>query len=367
MSANGKNFNLTEYIQNEVFIIAEIGKNFIQTEENQSTEIYLENAKALIAAAKEAGADAVKFQTHDYSDEQLDVEVVAPHFSGSDRYAWVKRNTEATPIEFWKELKKYSDSLGIVFFSTPMSRGAAQKLAPLDLPLWKVGSGDILDFVLLDYLASTKKPIIISSGMSTSEEVDKTISFLKKRDAHIILLHCVSEYPVKDISTFNLATIPYFREKYQIPIGFSDHSLESDPVLAAIGLGAKVIEKHFSFSRELWGSDHKVSLTPEEFKEMVERIRNHEIKDGNIMRGSIGKLLQDGEAKFRPFFRKSLVAGRDIAAGELLTEEMIFAMRPQSHGEGFPSERYEEILGKKVMRDIKKFQALNEKSVDISR
>ncbi|MEK7074704.1 MAG: N-acetylneuraminate synthase family protein, partial [Patescibacteria group bacterium] len=145
-----------------IFIIAEIGKNFIQTQEERPVAEYLENAKVLVRAAKESGADAVKFQTHNVEDEQLNINVVSPHFKGADRYSWVTRNMNATPLdEFWRPLKAYCDEIGIIFHSTPMSRGAAHMLQQLDVPFWKVGSGDILDFVMLDYLASTKKPIII--------------------------------------------------------------------------------------------------------------------------------------------------------------------------------------------------------------
>ena len=145
------------FIKDKTFVVAEIGKGFIQTEEDQTPEVYLANAKELVLLAKEAGADAVKFQTHTVEDEQANINVVAPHFNGADRYSWVKRNTAATPVWFWQELKKYCAELGIVFFSTPMSRGAAKLLnEEVGVDLWKVGSGDILDFVMLDYLVSTK-------------------------------------------------------------------------------------------------------------------------------------------------------------------------------------------------------------------
>ncbi|MDZ4299602.1 MAG: N-acetylneuraminate synthase family protein, partial [Candidatus Sungbacteria bacterium] len=205
-----------------VFIIAEVGKNFIQTEEERPVAEYLENAKVLARAAKLAGADAVKFQTHTVEDEQLNINVISPHFKGADRYSWVTRNTNATPFDgFWKPLKTYCDEVGIIFFSTPMSRGAAQKLLLLDQPIWKVGSGDILDFVMLDYLVATKKPIIMSAGMSTLEELDMSIHFLKKRNAEIILLHCVSKYPCPP-EELRLATIGFFQKRYpELTIGFS--------------------------------------------------------------------------------------------------------------------------------------------------
>ena len=149
-------------IGEEVFFIAEIGKNFIETEEERPVADYLENAKKLVRAAKDAGADAVKFQTHEVEDEQLNINITSPHFKGADRYSWITRNMEATPLEtFWKPLKKYCDEVGILFFSTPMSRKAAIKLEEVGVPLWKVGSGDVHDYVTLDFMFSTKKPIIM--------------------------------------------------------------------------------------------------------------------------------------------------------------------------------------------------------------
>ena len=157
----------------EVFVVAEIGKGFIQTKEDQSVEQYLENAKRLVDAAVSAGVDAVKFQTHEVEDEQLPIDIVSPHFTGADRIRWLTRNTNATPLDrFWAPLKRHCEEQGMLFFSTPMSRKAAQKLEELDVPLWKVGSGDTQDYVLLDYLAATGKPIIISTGMVSLQELD---------------------------------------------------------------------------------------------------------------------------------------------------------------------------------------------------
>ncbi|MFY9462467.1 MAG: N-acetylneuraminate synthase family protein [Candidatus Sungiibacteriota bacterium] len=352
-----------------VFVVAEIGKNFIQTEVERPVEEYLENAKALVRAAKEAGADAVKFQTHNVEDEQLNIEVVSPHFKGADRHSWVTRNTKATPLEtFWRPLKKYCDDIGIIFHSTPMSRGAAKKLNELGVELWKVGSGDILDFVTLDYIASTGKPIIMSSGMSMLEELDKAIDFLKRRNAEVILLHCVSKYPCPP-EHLNLGTIGFLRARYNIPVGFSDHSLGIDSALAAVALGAQVIEKHFSFSRDLWGADHKVSMTPDELGVLISGVRelekNHdkrtEYLEKEIVKrgmGNGGKTLQDGEAVFRPYFRKSLMAGADIPAGTVITAEMLYAMRPQAYAGGLPSEEYERVLDKRTKRAIKKYEPI---------
>ena len=360
---------ILEKIKDHVFVIAEIGKNFIQTQEERPVAEYLENAKVLARAAQDAGADAVKFQTHHVEDEQLNISVVSPHFKGSDRYSWVTRNTNATPIEgFWKPLKAYCDEIGIIFFSTPMSRGAAQKLDQVGVPFWKVGSGDILDFVLLDYLAATKKPIIFSTGMSTLEEIDKTVHFLKKRGSEIIILHCVSKYPCPP-EELHLASIGFLRDRYGVPVGFSDHSIGIDSALAAVALGARVVEKHFSLARDLWGADHKVSMTPEEMRALVGGIRElesnaatreHYLTKDIVVRGmgSPEKILQKGEAAFRPYFRKSLMAGRDCAAGEVIAAQDVYAMRPQEYAGGLPSEEYERVMGKKTMRALKKYDPI---------
>ncbi len=345
--------DLKKLSKNNVFIIAEIGKNFIQTEKEKSVEEYIKNTKDLIKAAHESGADAVKLQTHCLEDEFLNIEVISPHFKGSDRYNWIKRNEKATPKEFWQAIIGYCQELGILFFSTPMSRGAAQKLVQFDVELWKVGSGDILDFVLLDFIAQTEKPIIISSGMSTLKEIDLAINFLKKRKVQIALLHCVSKYPCPS-EELNLNTIKFFQERYNVPIGFSDHSIGYNSAVAAVNIGAVIIEKHFSLSRDFWGSDHKVSMTPNEFKKMVGDIRA-EKKIELSGCGQMGKILNDDEVVFRPLFRKSLMAGEDIPAGTVLKKEMIFAMRPQKYAGGLPSEEYENIIGKKVNKNLKKY------------
>lgn len=357
-------------LTNKVFIVAEIGKNFIQTPDQKPVEEYLENAKKLVDAAQEAGASAVKFQTHEVEDEQLNIEVTAPHFKGSDRYNWVKRNYEATPLEtFWKPLKAYCDKKGVLFMSTPMSRGAAQKLQELGVEVWKIGSGDILDFVMLDYISSTKKPIIISSGMSSLEETDFAVEYLKKKGTDFAVLHCVSEYPCP-LEDLNLATIPVLRKRYHLPIGFSDHSLSIDPAVGAVALGAKIVERHFTFDRNLWGPDHKVGLTPSEFKELVQKIRTVE---GDPQKGEVylqkqevllsmgtgTKKIEEGEAVYRGYFKKALVASRNIQEGEVITKEMLYAMRPKAFTDGIGSERYEDVLGKKTNKLVARYDPIS--------
>ncbi len=354
----------------KVFIVAEIGKNFIQSPDQRPVEEYLENAKKLVDAAQEAGASAVKFQTHEIEDEQLNIDVTAPHFKGADRYNWVKRNHDATPLEtFWKPLKAYCDKKGILFMSTPMSRGAAQKLQQLGVEIWKVGSGDILDFVMLDYIISTKKPIIISSGMSSLEETDSAVEYLKKKGADFALLHCVSEYPCP-LEDLNLATIPVLQKRYAIPVGFSDHSLSIDPAVGAVALGARIVERHFTFDRNGWGPDHKVGLMPAEFKKLVQEIRSVEADpqkgqaslqkpEVQLSMGTGIKKIEEGEAVYRGYFKKALVASRNIQEGETITKDMLYAMRPKAFTDGIGSERYEDVIGKKTNKLIARYDPIS--------
>ena len=347
----------------EVFIVAEIGKNFIQTEEERPIAEYLHNAEVLIDAAAEAGVDAVKFQTHEVEDEiHPDVSFSAPHFPAGKRYEWVLRNTKATPLEFWRTLKSHAEKRGLIFFSTPMSRKAAEKLDKVGVPMWKVASGDMRDYALLDYMLDTSKPIIISSGQVSLAELDEIVGLIRTRGGQFALLYCVSHYPCPP-EYFNLATIEHFMEKYpEAVIGFSDHSIEKiDVPLAAMKTGAKIIEKHFSMSRNLWGADHKVSMTPSEMKVLVKAVRagEHQAVAHSLYYGEKNKELEGAKNQMRPYFGKALVAACDIPKSTVLTKEMIYAMRPIKFIKGLPSERYFDVVGHEVRVPLKKYEPIS--------
>jgi sialic acid synthase SpsE len=200
------------------------------------------------------------------------------------------------------------------------------------------------------------------------EETEQALNYIKSKNVPVALMHCVSKYPCPPEDA-NLATLDFYQDKFSIPVGFSDHSLSIEPAMVAVALGAKLIEKHFSLSRDLWGSDHKVSLLQGEMTELVRNIREmesnpakkNEIAGGDMEKkymGVKGKILQDGEAVFRPLFRKSLMAGMDMKAGEILTQEKIYAMRPQAYAGGLPSEKYPEVLGKKIKKDLRKYDPI---------
>ncbi len=352
-------------MKDSTFIVAEIGKNFIQSEEDQPVSVYLEKAKELVKAAKDAGADAVKFQTHNVEDEVLNKDFESPHFKGKSRYAWVKRNDDHTPVDtFWKPLKQYCDDLGIIFFSTPMSRGAAVKLMEVGQPVWKIASSDILDFVLLDFLALSGKPIFVPTGMSTMEEIHACVKFLQDRSVPFVLMHAISTYPYPEENS-NLLTIEYLKKQFPgIAIGFSQNSPHVQAASVAAALGIAVLEQHFTLDRNFFGPDHKVSMTPDEFTSMVQGIRSVEsseekrkqiLSESSIILGKEEKVLQESEQSFRPLFRKGLVFQGDFPAGTAITSPMLFAIRPQELVGGLPSEQYVNVIGKKLKSGVKKF------------
>ncbi len=347
----------------KVFVVAEIGKNFIQTQKERPLNEYLRNALALIDAAADAGVDAVKFQTHTLADEQLPIRIVSPHFKGAERYEWIRRNEAATPMSFWRAIKRRAEERGVLFFSTPMSRGAAEKLSRVGVPLWKVGSGDATDFLLLEYLCRTKKPIIISTGMVSYQELDNVVAFLTRRRARFAILYCVSEYPAP-ARAFNLGSIDALRARYPgVHIGFSDHSVGNHDIpLAAAKLGARIIEKHFSLSRDFWGSDHKVSLTPSEMKDLVARLRagEHTRAPTKAYYGRKNTELAGATNRFRPYFHKALVAARRIPHGARFTHDMLYAMRPLALAGGIPSAHVHEVLGRRASRTLRKYEPIKE-------
>jgi len=332
-------------------IIAEVGKNFVTTEEERPIPELLKNAKQLIRSAKACGCDLVKFQVHSNDEIHPQANMVSPHFN-HDRKKWVERNTY--PESFWWDLILYCREIEIEFLATPMSRGAAQLLHNLGVDRWKIGSGDILDFVMLDYIRDTGKPVILSSGMSSLGELRKSYNFIKEKVHDVTILHCVSIYPCP-VENLGLSTITYLKKTFpEAKIGFSDHSTDIDGSLMAVRLGAEVIEKHFTFNVNAWGPDHKVSIEPYKMKTMVRQIR-----DGMLMTPPEGietKYIQTEEMAFRPIFRKGLFASRHIKKDETFERDMIFAMRPR--GDARPSEEYEEVLGTFNSKPLEQYETI---------
>ena len=324
----------------KVFIIAEAGVN-------HNGDIRL--AYKLVDAAKEAGADAVKFQT-------FKAENVVSKITEKAEYQRETTNSEESQYEMIKKLelsfedfvkiKDYCDKKGITFLSTPFDYESVDFLESL-VPLYKVGSGEITNLPFLEYIAKKGKPIILSTGMSTLGEVEEAVKTITKVDSSLplVLLHCVSNYPAK-YEDVNLKAMLTLKEAFELPVGYSDHTLGIEIAIAAVALGAKVIEKHFTLDRGLPGPDHKASLEPDELKKMVKAIRNVEKALGSGV-----KRPTQSELKVMKVARRSLVATRDIRAGEVVKESDILIKRP---GTGILPKFKEIIIGMKLTRDVKK-------------
>jgi len=324
----------------KVFIIAEAGVN-------HNGDIRL--AYKLVDAAKEAGADAVKFQT-------FKAENVVSKIAEKAEYQEKTTNSEESQYEMIKKLelsfedfvkiKDYCDKKGIIFLSTPFDYESVDFLESL-VPLYKIPSGEIANLPFLEYIAKKGKPTILSTGMSTLGEVEEAVKTIINVNSSLplVLLHCVSSYPAK-YEDVNLKAILTLKEAFKLPVGYSDHTLGIEIAIAAVSLGAKVIEKHFTLDRGLPGPDHKASLEPDELRAMVKAIRNVEKALGN----GIKKPTQN-EHEVMKVARRSLVAARDIRAGEIIKKSDILIKRP---GTGIPPKFKEIFIGMRPTRDIKK-------------
>lgn len=327
-------------IGSKVLIIAELSANHGQD---------INIAKKTILAAKNAGADAVKLQT--YTPDTLTIDASNEHFTIKGGTIWDGRTlydlySEAfTPWEWHQELKNYATELGLIFFSTPFDRTAVDFLEQLDIPVYKVASFEITDIPLIEYIAATGKPIIISTGIASLSDIEAAVNACREQNNdQIILLKCTSDYPAR-IEDANLLTIPNLGDTFGVEVGLSDHTLGNTVPIVSVALGAKVIEKHLILDKELGGPDAAFSLEPHEFRSMVCSVREAEAS-----LGSVDYTLTKGKQKNR-LLSRSLFVVEEIKAGESLTESNIKSIRP---GHGLPPKYLKNVLGKKVRSDLKK-------------
>ena len=322
-----------------VFIIAELSANH-----NQSFQLAVET----IHAMKEAGADAVKLQT--YTPDTITINSRNELFMKKDglwkgQSLYELYQKAYTPWEWQPELKELAEKLGIVCFSSPFDKTAVDFLEEMDVPAYKIASFEIVDIPLIEYVASKGKPVIMSTGVATLEDIELAIDTCRKADNNdIALLKCTSSYPAP-YEEMNLKSIPFLKEKFGLPVGLSDHTMGIEIPVAAVALGAVIIEKHFILDKKLDTPDKAFSLDPTEFKQMVDAVRNVE-----KALGEEGYLFTDKMSKARKNAR-SLFVVKDIKKGELFTEENIRSIRP---GAGLHPKYFSEILGKRAVEDIKK-------------
>jgi N-acetylneuraminate synthase len=328
------------------FMVAEVGVN-------HNKDIGL--AKKMIRAAKDAGADAVKFQTWKTENIILkDVEMAEYQKvnieSKESQFEMLKKLE--LPYEWHFELKDYAERFGLVFFSTMEDRESVDFLIKdLKIPLIKVGSGDLTNYPLLKYTAKFGIPMVLSTGMAMLSEIDEAVrTVLNEGNDNIVLLQCTTQYPCP-YEDVNLRAMLSLKEALKTLVGFSDHSLGIECAVAAVALGAKYIEKHFTLDRNLPGPDHKASLEPPEFKRMVDAIRNIEKALGDGI-----KRPMPSEFGNKKIIRRKIVAARNIKKGEVLNEENVTFKRAN---EGLTANYYKLIEGKNAKKTIKLDEPIN--------
>jgi N,N'-diacetyllegionaminate synthase len=321
------------------FIIAEAGVN-------HNGDIGL--AKKLIDAAHEAGADAVKFQT-------FKAEAIVTADAEKAEYQKVTTGSRETQIEMLKKLElkhedfrelfTYARNKGIIFLSSPFDSDSVDLLDRLGVTAFKIPSGEITNIPLLRHIAGKGKPVILSTGMSDIDEVKEAVKVLRKNGAgEIVLLHCVSAYPAR-VEETNLRAMATLRRQFNLPVGLSDHTVGIHVPVAAVALGASVIEKHFTLDKKLPGPDHRASLEPGELKEMVAAIRDIEKALGDGIKRTTAE-----EADTKKAARRSLVTAKDIPAGTVITGDMLDIKRP---GTGLEPKFIIDIIGKKAVKALK--------------
>ena len=320
------------------FIIAEAGVNH-----NGDVEL----AKRMVDAAVEAGADAVKFQT-------FKAEGVASAAAPKAEYQLQTTGPAGSQLEMLRglelsreahiDLQARCQERGLLFMSTPFDEGGADLLAELGVPVFKVASGELTNWPLIERVASKGRPIILSTGMASLSEVDDAVRVIRNVGCdQLILLHCISNYPA-DPADANLRAMETMARAFQVPVGYSDHTPGVEVPLAAVALGANVIEKHFTMDRSLPGPDHRASLEPMELAAMVRGIRMVESALGNGRKEPAAS-----EAGNRQSMRRSLAAAYDIPEGAVLKQEMLTSLRPAS---GIPPPLLESVVGRRLRRPL---------------
>jgi N-acetylneuraminate synthase len=321
-----------------VFVVAELSANHNQD---------FEQAVKLIHGAKNAGADAVKLQT--YTPDTLTIDCGNEHFRIGPGTSWAGRTlydlySEAyTPWDWQPKLKKVTEDLGMGFFSTPFDTTAVDFLEGMGVPAYKVASFEIVDLPLIEKIASTGKPMIISTGMATREEIRQAVTTARNAGANeIALLRCTSAYPALPEEA-DLRTIPDLAECFSAVPGLSDHTLGIVVPITAVALGACIVEKHLTLSRSEPGPDSSFSLEPNEFKDMVEAIRTTEMALGTVRYGP-----REGELPSL-VFRRSLFVVEHVKRGEPFTPQNVRSIRP---GSGLPPAAIDQVIGKRAVRDL---------------
>lgn len=309
-----------------------------------------------IDAVAKTGVQAIKFQMHIAQAESSIHEPFRVQFSKEDatRYDYWKR-MEFT-LEQWAAIKKHCDEVGLDFICSPFSNLAVDWLEEIGVNTYKIGSGEVNNFLLLEKIAQTGKPVIISSGMSSFEELDKTVEFLKQRKVDYSILQCTTAYPTKP-EQYGLNVIKEVKERYKVPVGFSDHSAKIATGIAAVALGAEILEFHVVFHRDMFGPDAKASLTLEETKQLVEAVNEIYIANSN----PIDKNTNEGFGELKAIFEKSLAINKDLPKGHIISFDDLESKKPKEYG--ISATDFEKVIGRKLKNPKSQWDFLNEEDL----
>lgn len=333
---------------NNIYLIAEIG---------QAHDGSLGLLHSYIDAVAQSGVHAIKFQMHIAEAESSIHEPFRVKFSYEDetRFDYWKR-MEFT-LDQWKEIKKHCDEVGLDFICSPFSNLAVEWLEEIDVKYYKIGSGEVSNLLLLERIVQTGKPIILSSGMSSFLELDNTIAFLKDRNADFSILQCTTSYPTKP-EQFGLNVIQELKNKYKVKVGFSDHSARIATNVAAVALGAEILEFHVVFDRNMFGPDAKSSLTFSEVKQLVEDVD----LIAKALQNPINKNDNQQFAELKSIFEKSLAVNKNLPSGHVLTFADLEAKKPK--GYGIEAAQFKEIIGKKLNKNISQWSFLTDADIE---
>lgn len=325
------------------YIICEIG---------QAHEGSLGLLHSYIDAVSSTGVDAIKFQMHIAEAESSIYEPFRVKFSYEDatRHDYWKR-MEFT-LEQWKGIKQHCDEVGLEFLCSPFSNLAVDWLEEIGIERYKIGSGEVNNFLILEKVARTGKPIILSSGMSSYEELDKTVDFLKERKVDFSILQCTTSYPTQP-EQYGLNVIQELKTRYGVRVGFSDHSATIGTCIAAVALGAEIIEFHAVFDRQQFGPDSASSLTISEIKELVYQLKNIHL----ALLHPIDKTDNSKFIELKSIFEKSLAVNKDLPQGHVLSFEDLEAKKPK--GYGIDAHQFERVIGKKLKNSVRQWDFLN--------
>ena len=323
--------------------ISNYGRPYIIAEAAVSHQGDIAIAKKMVHYAHAVGSDAIKFQMHVLEDEMLRDVPTSDNFARPLLETLSETNLS---LDEHLELKNLCEQLGIEYLCTPFSRAATDILDDMGVAAFKVGSGEMTNLPLIKHIARKGRPVILSTGMCTLEEVECSVKVVMEINPNLIITHCVSAYPCA-YEIVNLGMIKRYQDLFNIPVGLSDHSIGIYTSLGAVAFGAAVIEKHFTLNKLQEGPDHAVSLEPHELAELVKGCRAV-----NLALGA-EKKIHEMEKPIIAWARESVVSTADISKGELLTEDNVWVKRPSPNEGEIPASNYEGILGKVATRDIR--------------